>query len=73
MTKYHVFFLYDVGEYLHARLSFDVEGKLFIPSHCEATTIFQPDELNRNKVQEIAAKIHSCSEATFETILKRFR
>lgn len=74
MTKYHVFFLYDVGEYLNTLdyLS-TLEVKLFIPSHCEATTdISSLIELNRNKVQEIAAKIHSlCNKgATFENILK---
>jgi glyoxylase-like metal-dependent hydrolase (beta-lactamase superfamily II) len=74
ITKYHVFFIYDVGEYLNTLdyLS-TLEGKLFIPSHCEATTsISSLIELNRNIVQEIAAKIYSlCSkELTFESILQ---
>jgi glyoxylase-like metal-dependent hydrolase (beta-lactamase superfamily II) len=74
ITKYHVFFIYDVGEYLNTLdyLS-TLTGKLFIPSHCEATTsISSLIELNRNKVQEIAAKIYSlCSKGlTFESILQ---
>ncbi|NLK02286.1 MAG: MBL fold metallo-hydrolase [Clostridiaceae bacterium] len=74
ITKYHVFFIYDVGEYLNTLdyLS-TLEGKLFIPSHCEATTSLSSlIELNRNKVQETAAKIYSlCSDGlTFETILQ---
>lgn len=74
ITKYHVFFIYDVGEYLNTLdyLS-TLEGKLFIPSHCEVTTsISSLIELNRNKVQEIAAKIYSlCSKGlTFESILQ---
>lgn len=74
ITKYHVFFIYDVGEYLNTLdyLS-TLEGKLFIPSHCEATTSLSSlIELNRNKVQETAAKIYSlCGKGlTFETILQ---
>lgn len=74
ITKYHVFFIYYVGEYLNTLdyLS-TLEGKLFIPSHCEATTSLSSlIELNRNKVQETAAKIYSlCGKGlTFETILQ---
>lgn len=74
ITKYHLFFIYDVQEYLHTldTLS-ELSGKLFIPSHCEAAeNITELIEINRNKVLEIAGKIYSlCSqEQTFEEILK---
>ena len=75
ITKYHLFFIYDVREYLNTLdyLS-TLNGKLFIPSHCEATEdISNLIERNRNKVQEIADKIcFVCEEEiTFEDILKR--
>ena len=74
ITKYHLFFIYDVREYLNTLDYLSaLDGKLFIPSHCEATTnISKLIELNRNKVQEISGKIYSlCSkELTFESILK---
>lgn len=74
ITKYHVFFIYDVQEYLNTLdyLS-KLDGKLFIPSHCEATiSISSLIELNRNKVQEISNKIYSLcnNELTFESILQ---
>lgn len=74
ITKYHLFFIYDVQEYLNTLdyLS-TLKGKLFIPSHCEATNdISSLIELNRNKILEVSDKIYSlCSEEkTFEEILK---
>ena len=74
ITKYHVFFLYDVREYLNT-LNFleTLNGKLYIPSHGEATnTISNLIQLNRNKIQEILNKIYLiCThEITFEEILK---
>ncbi len=74
ITKYHLFFVYDVKEYLNTLdyLS-TLNGKCFIASHCEATDdISGLIEINRNKVNEIADKIYSlCDEAiTFEDILK---
>lgn len=74
IAKYHVFFIYDVEAYLNT-LDYlaTLEGKLFIPSHCEATSdISNLITINRNKVQEISDKIYSlCSrELTFESILK---
>ena len=75
ITKYHLFVVYDVKEYLNTLdyLS-TLRGKWFIPSHCEATeSISDLIERNRNKVFEIADKIYSlCGEGiTFEDILKR--
>lgn len=74
ITKYHLFVVYDVQEYLNTLdyLS-SLKGKMFIPSHCEATEdISYLIELNRNKVQEVSEKILAlCSEEiTFEEILK---
>lgn len=74
ITKYHLFVVYDVQEYLNT-LDYltSLKGKMFIPSHCEATEdISHLIELNRNKVQEISEKILSLceEEITFEEILK---
>ena len=74
ITKYHLFFIYDVREYLNT-LDFltTLNGKLFIPSHCEATNnIVSLIELNRNKIEEITNKIYAAckEEKTFEEILK---
>lgn len=74
ITKYHLFFIYDVKEYLNT-LDFlnTLSGNLYIPSHCESTkNISSLVELNRNKIQEITNKIyHACKEEmTFENILK---
>ena len=75
IAKYHLFFAYDIQEYLNTLdyLS-DLKGKMFIPSHCEATEdISSIIQANRNKVNEISEKIYSlCSnEITFEDILKQ--
>lgn len=74
ITKYHLFFIYDVKEFLNTLEKLkDMKAKLFIPSHCEATTnIDSLIEINRNKVNEIAETIYSlCKvEMTFEEILK---
>ncbi len=73
ITKYHLFFIYDVEEYLNTLdyLS-TLDGKLFIPSHCEATEdIFYLIDLNRRKIEEVADKICClCCRKTFEEILK---
>ena len=74
ITKYHLFFVYDVREYLKT-LDFleTLEGKWFVPSHCEATAnIVELIQLNRNKVCEVADKIYDMcgNENTFEDILK---
>ena len=74
ITKYHLFFIYDVKEYLNT-LEFlkTLNGNLYIPSHCEATKdISSLIETNKNKIYEIADKIcEFCKEArTFEEILK---
>lgn len=74
INKYHLFFIYDVKEYLNT-LDYltTLNGKLFIPSHCEATNdITNLITLNRNKIMEISNKIlNICTDKkTFEEILK---
>lgn len=74
ITKYHLFFIYDVREYLSTLDKLEaLEGKLYIPSHCEATDdIHNLISLNRNKINEIINYIcEVCSkEVIFEEILK---
>lgn len=73
IEKYHLFFIYDVKEYLNT-LNYlsSLDGKLYIPSHCDATNnISNLIEINRNKINEILDKIYDfCEEKTFEEILK---
>ena len=74
IEKYHLFFLYDVKEYLNT-LDFltTLKGKLYIPSHCEATDdITNLIKINREKIAETCNVIcNICSqEKTFEEILK---
>lgn len=74
IKKYHLFFIYDVKEFFNTLdyLS-TLDGKLYIPSHCEATNdISDLIELNRDKINEILDNIYNiCKDgATFEEILK---
>ena len=74
ITKYHLFFIYDIQEYLNTLdYLYTLEGKLFIPSHCKATNdISKLIDINRKKIEEVSNKICSlCSkEMTFEDILQ---
>lgn len=74
ITKYHLFFIYDVREYLNTLEKIkEMDAKLFIPSHCEATyDVNDLVELNQNKIQEIIDKVLKVceNESTFEEILK---
>ena len=74
INKYHLFFIYDVREFLNTLDYLNtLKGSLYIPSHCEKTSdISSLIELNRNKVKEIMNKIYSAceKEMTFEEILK---
>lgn len=75
ITKYHLFFIYDVKEFLNT-LDYlkTLKGKLYIASHCEATEdISSLIEINKNKVHEIMDKIYNIceNETTIEDILKR--
>lgn len=74
ISKYHLFFLYDVKEFLNSlEVLSSLEGKLFIPSHTEASeNILELIEINKAKVMEISNKIcEICEEEKiFEEILK---
>ena len=73
INKYHLFFIYDVKEYLNTLdyLS-NLNGKLYIASHCEATNdISNLIKINKDKIMEISNKIYNlCNDKTFEEILK---
>lgn len=75
INKYHLFFIYDVREYLNTLdyLS-TLEGNLFISSHCTATSdISSLIEDNRNIIHEIIDKIIDIcrEENSFEDIFKK--
>ncbi len=75
IKKYHLFFLYDVREYLKTLdyLS-TLNGKMYIASHCEATDNILPIvNANRDKVKEILNTIWSLCEKdiTFDDLLKK--
>ena len=74
INKYHLFYIYNVEEYLNT-LEYlkTLDGKLYIPSHCEATNdISFLIEINISKIHEIIYKIYNAceKEMTFEDILK---
>lgn len=74
ITKYHIFFLYDVKEYLNT-LDYleNLKGKYFIASHCEITDNIKPlIKINRDKINEIIKKItiYLKEPHIFEDILK---
>ena len=74
IEKYHLFFIYDVKEFLNTLDYLEtLNGKLFVLSHVEALEdIKDLISLNRNKVYEVINKICNVLEnkLTFEEILK---
>ncbi len=73
INKYHLFFIYDVREYLNTlEYLSTLKGKLFIPSHGEVLNdISSLIQLNRSKIEEIKEKIYEiCDNNTLEEILK---
>ncbi len=74
ITKYHLFFIYDVREYLNTLEKLkELKAELYVPSHIEA--IKDINELiivNKNKIEEIIEVIYNeCEKGlTFEEILK---
>ncbi len=74
INKYHLFFIYDVKEYLNTLDYLNtLNGKIYIPSHCEKTDdIKELIKNNRDKINEISNKIYNIckKESTFEEILK---
>lgn len=74
ITKYQLFFIYDVKEFLNT-LDFlsTLNASYYIPSHCEGSdTITDLIKLNKDKIQEILNTVYDfCkNEVTFEEILK---
>lgn len=74
ITKYQLFFIYDVKEFLNT-LDFlsELNATYYIPSHCEGSdNISDLIQLNKDKIQEILNTIYEfCkNEVTFEEILK---
>lgn len=74
INKYHLFFIYDVKEYLNTLEKIgQMQAELFVPSHCEATKdITNLVQENQRKVKEVAQEIYQvCSnEVIFEEVLK---
>ena len=74
IEKYHIFFIYDVREYLNTLEYLDtLDGKLYIPSHSEATdNIKTLIKLNKNKIFDIINTILNIlkDEKCFDDILK---
>lgn len=74
INKYHVFFLYDVKEYLNTLDYLKELNGIIIPSHgLESNNINDLIEINKNKINEICNYlIDICSEEiTFENILEK--
>ena len=75
INKYHLFFIYDVQEYLNTLDYLEsLNGKIYIPSHGEVTdNIKDLIKANRNKIKEISDKIYDIcvKKSTFEEILKQ--
>lgn len=74
INKYHIFFIYDVKEFLNT-LEFleKLNGKLYVLSHVTPTKdISHLINVNRNKINEIIKKIsdYCQKKRTFEEILK---
>lgn len=73
ITKYHLFYLYNVKEFLNTlEYLSTLNGHFYIPSHIEGTSnIKDLITLNRNKVQEICQSIYNIcqQEQTMENIL----
>lgn len=75
INKYHLFFIYDVKEFLNT-LDYlkKLEGNFYIPSHCEASKDIQKlIQINENKVSEVKEKIYEFCEKPiiFEDLLKK--
>lgn len=74
ITKYHVFFIYNVAEYLNTlNILKELPAKMYIPSHCAATAnIKELIKINEDKINEILDYLYNlCKEnITFEDILK---
>ena len=74
ITKYNIFFLYDVKAYLETLDKLNqLDCDMYVPSHCEVSSnISNLIEGNREKILEILDTVYNiCTNPkTFETILK---
>ena len=74
ITKYHLFYIYDVKEFLNTLDYLEtLEGDVFIPSHCaETDNISSLIKINKSMVNEIIDIIcNACKNGiTFEQLLK---
>lgn len=74
IEKYHLFFIYDVREYLNTLETLkNLHGNIYVPSHVEVSNNIQDlINLNKNKIKEIIDEILKIceTEKTFEEILK---
>lgn len=74
ITKYHLFYIYDIKEYLNTLDYLEtLDANLYIPSHSVATNdISSLIKINRNKINEIIELIYNFCEnrRSFEEILK---
>ncbi len=73
INKYHIFFLYDISDYLKTLTYLETLKGTFIISHDKITTNLDTlIEVNRNKIQEIADNVLKICEVekTFEEIEK---
>jgi len=73
IEKYHVFFIYDVREYLNTLDYLSTLKGTFVASHAEVTNdIMSLIELNRNTIKDISDYIVSILKEgmTFEIVLK---
>ena len=74
INKYHLFFIYDVKEYLNTLNKIaEMQAEFFIPSHCEATKdIIKLVNENQKKVKEVTEVIYNFCQigVSFEEVLK---
>ena len=73
INKYHLFFLYDVREYLNTLDYLEtLEGKFYIPAHTQVVAnLFPLININRNKIKEICDVIlNICDGKNIDNIVK---
>ena len=73
INKYHIFFIYDVREFLNTLSILEtLDGDAYICSHVEILSdIKDLIKINRDKVYEIIDNVYNlCNNTTFEDILK---
>lgn len=73
ISKYHIFFIYDVKEFLNTLDYLSTLHGFFVPSHAPATNdISKLIDVNRKSVLDTLDFIYeACDTSSFETILKK--